>query len=133
MCGEHSRRDTVLQGERDIGVRDTGQHSRAVQCESVHAHRHPSSPDDATYAVHAPIQLQPSHLLTRHAHSRSVRHSTRHHSTLLQYGFGMRHPTLPYGVTERVCLRQKADTTERIHVVNIGSGEIKCDVMKYLA
>ena len=45
----------------------------------------------------------------------------------------MRHPTLPYGVTERVCLRQKADTTERIHVVNIGSGEIKCDVMKYLA
>ena len=40
----------------------------------------------------------------------------------------MRHPTLPCGVTERLCLRQKSVTTDRILVVNIGSGEIKGDV-----
>ena len=41
-------------GESDIGVRDTGQHVRAIQCETWHAHRHVCTHDDA---VHALIRL----------------------------------------------------------------------------
>ena len=106
--------------------------STAVPSRRRLSHHHIYSHDDAACAIHALIQLphRTSSLGTRTLLMRAARDALcplRHRGTEPT----PHHPTLSCGVTERVCLRQKASNTARIQIVNVGVDEIEVSVNVY--